>query len=104
MNQKRLIFYTVFAAFHIGAFVFTIILQNSLTLLLRMASLVTYFKYATLFGLLLLIIDVVWSFKINRETLKEKDALTHELNTLKAKLYDLQEAGKDSSAPKTPKA
>jgi hypothetical protein len=52
-----------------------------------------------------LITDVIWSFKVNRDVQKQKDALTHELNMLKARLYDLQE-GKETPAPKTipPKA
>jgi hypothetical protein len=101
MNQKRLIFYLVFAVFHLGAFIFTLVLPS---VLFDMVKYVPWFKYATFFGLLLLVTDVVWSYVINRDAQREKDALTHELNTLKAKLYDLQEAGKDTSAPKPPKA
>jgi ABC-type transport system involved in cytochrome bd biosynthesis fused ATPase/permease subunit len=68
-----------------------------------MVQYVPWFKYATLLGLILVIIDVIWSWFINRETQKEKAALTHELNTLKAKLFDLQEEAKSvSRLPKTP--
>jgi hypothetical protein len=53
-----------------------------------------------LFGLTLLLADVTWSWIINRDSKKEKEALTHELNMLKAKLFDLQEAARQT--PQTP--
>lgn len=99
MTKIRLIFYAVFAAFHLGAFIFTLILQSNTSLLLKMAGYVSTLKYVTLFGLILLIVDVIWAFKINRQVQQEKDALAHELNMLKARLYDIQE-GKDSTASK----
>lgn len=102
MNNKRLIFYAVFAAFHFGAFIFTIILQNNVGLLLQMASWVPWFKYATFIGVALLITDFVWAYKVNRDEQKEKDALNKELTQLKAKLFDLQE-GKNTPVEKTPK-
>ena len=105
MTKIRLIFYAVFAAFHLGAFIFTLILQSNTTLLLKMAGYISTLKYITLFGLVLFVVDVVWSLKINREAQQEKNALAHELNMLKARLYDIQE-GKDVSVPKSnpPKA
>ncbi|RAV98431.1 hypothetical protein [Pseudochryseolinea flava] len=99
MTKIRLIFYAVFAAFHLGAFIFTLILQSNTSLLLKMAGYVSTLKYVTLFGLLLFVIDVVWSFKSNREAQEEKAALAHELNMLKARLYDIQE-GKEAAASK----
>lgn len=104
MTKIRLIFYAVFAAFHLGAFIFTLILQSNTSLLLKMAGYVSTLKYVTLFGLILLVVDVVWAFKINRQVQQEKDALAHELNMLKARLYDIQE-GKDtlSTKPNPPK-
>jgi hypothetical protein len=60
------------------------------------------FKWITFFGLALLCADVVWSWIINKESERERAALTHELNTLKAKLFDLQEAEK--LAQQNPKA
>ena len=94
MKQNRLIFYSIFAAFHLGAFIFTVVLDNNTSLLFHMVKYVYLFKYVTLFGLLLLIIDFVWLWRGNKESEKEKSALTHELNTLKAKLFDLQEDAK----------
>lgn len=100
MKRNRLIFYSVFAVFHICAFIFTAIIDNNTSLLFKMVQYVPWFKYATLFGLILLVVDFMWALRINKETTKEKDALSHELNTLKAKLFDLQEAAKQPTTPK----
>ncbi len=101
MNKNRLILYIVFAAFHLGAFIFTVVLDNNTGLLFKMVSWVPAFKWITFLGLLILITDVVWAWKANKDAAKEKAALTLELNTLKAKLFDLQEATKTQSTPKT---
>lgn len=102
MKKNRLIFYAFFAAFNLGAFIFTLILENNTSMLFKMVQYVPWFKYGALLGLILVIIDVIWSWSINRESNKEKAALTHELNTLKAKLFDIQEEAKKISIPKTP--
>ena len=105
MKKNRLIFYAIFAAYNLGAFIFTLILENNTSMLFSMVQYVPWFKYATLLGLILVTIDVIWSWIINRDSQKEKDALTHELNTLKAKLFDIQEQqAKSMSLPKTPPA
>src|SRR5687768_16044392 len=105
MKKNRLIFYGLFAAYNLGAFIFTLILENNTSMLFSMVQYVPLFKYGTLLGLILVIIDVIWSWIINRDSTKEKAALTHELNTLKAKLFDLQEEAKTAreiNIPKTP--
>jgi membrane protein implicated in regulation of membrane protease activity len=100
MKKSRLIFYLVFALFHLGAFIFTVVLDGNTGLLFQMVGWVPYFKWITLLGLGLLIADVVWSWITNKETQTERAALTHELNTLKAKLFDLQEDAKQNQASK----
>ena len=94
MKKNRLIFYAIFALFHIGAFLFTVILDNNTSLLFSMVQYVPLFKYGTLLGVLLIIADFAWAWVAGKEAEKEKSALSHELNTLKAKLFDLQEAAK----------
>jgi hypothetical protein len=101
MNKNRIILYIVFAAFHLGAFIFTVVLDNNTGLLFKMVSWVPMFKWITFLGLVIFITDVVWAFKANKDGVKEKATLTVELNTLKAKLFDLQEAGKTPGASKT---
>lgn len=103
MNRNRLILYIIFGVFHLGAFVFTVMLDNDTGLLFKMVSYVPTFKWLTLFGLLLLIADVTWAFLAQRTETKEKAALTQELNTLKAKLFDHQEATKKQATTTTQK-
>jgi hypothetical protein len=69
-------------------------LDNNTSLLFSMVQYVPLFKYVTLMGLVLLIVDFVWALRATKDLEKEKSALNHELNTLKAKLFDLQEASK----------
>lgn len=59
------------------------------------------FKWITFLGLVILVVDVVWALKANKDATKEKAALTLELNTLKAKLFDLQEVAKTQTTLKT---
>jgi cell division protein FtsB len=54
-------------------------------------------KYGAFLGLGLLITDVIWSITASRDLQKENATLTHEVNTLKAKIFDLQETTKKSS-------
>jgi len=100
MKKSRLIFYLVFALYHLGAFVFTIVLDGNTGLLFQMVSWVPYFKWITFLGLALLAADVVWSWTISKQLKSENSVLTHELNTLKAKLFDLQEEAKQNQAAK----
>jgi hypothetical protein len=102
MNRNRLIFYGVFGTFHLGAFIFTIILEGNTSLLFKLVSYVHTFKWITLLGLILLIADVIWSFTTSRTGSKEKSALTHELNTLKAKLFDAQETNRKHAVGSSP--
>ena len=101
MTKNRLIFYAIFAAFNLASFIFTLVLENNTQMLFSMVQYVPLFKYGTLLGLILVIIDVIWSWIINRDSQKEKSAL----NTLKAKLFDMQEQqAKVINVPKTPSA
>ena len=59
---------------------------------------ITLFKYITFLGIVLIATDFIWSWIVNSDSQKEKAALTHELNTLKAKLFDLQEVAKADAA------
>ena len=99
MSKNRTIFYIIFAAFHVAAFVFTLMIQD-INFVMEMFQHIIWFKYITFFGIVLIATDFVWSWIVNRDSQKEKAALTHELNTLKAKLFDLQEAAKAEAAAK----
>lgn len=102
MKKNRLIFYAVFAAFHLFIVFFTIYVdsnKNDLSFLSRIHGWLSLLKYGAMVGLLLLIIDVIWDFASLRDLNRENAALNHEIGTLKAKLFDLQEAAKNSPAP-----
>lgn len=103
MSKNRIIFYLVFLAFHVIAFIFTLFIQD-MNFLMKIFEHISLFKYITFFGIILIVADIVWSWIVGRDAQKENAALTHELNTLKAKLFDLQEKSKEMETTKnTPK-
>jgi hypothetical protein len=105
MTKKRLILYAVLGLFHLFLVIFTFYIdaqQGDFNVLLDVLKWITLMKYGAIFGLLLVIIDVSWSWITNRESNKEKAALTHELNTLKAKLFDMQEDAHKAAQQQVP--
>ena len=103
MTKNRIIFFSIFAAYHLIAFIFTMIIDKDTSLLFSIVSYISWFKYGTFLGLVLLIVDFVWAWRINKESKAREEAARHENNVLKAKVYDFQEAGKPASTPQTPK-
>ena len=97
MSKNRIILYIIFAVFHIGAFIFTLLIQD-FGFITKMFEYIKLFKFITFFGIILIATDFIWSWIVNRDSQREKAALTHELNTLKAKLFDLQEVAKAEAA------
>ena len=97
MGKNRIILYIIFAIFHVGAFIFTLKIQD-FSFLTGIFEYIKLFKFISFFGIVLVATDFVWSWIVNRDSQKEKAALTHELNTLKAKLSDLQEVAKAEAA------
>lgn len=103
MKKNRVIFYLIFGAFHLFLVFFTMYVENNrndFSFLTKMLKWMSLMKWGAILGLVLLIADAVWSFMTTRESEKEKALLTHEINTLKAKLFDLQEAA--SAAKQVP--
>jgi hypothetical protein len=103
MTKNRIIFFSIFAAYHLIGFIFTLMIDKDTSLLFSIVSYISWFKYGTFFGLILLVVDFVWSWKINKESKAKEEAARHENNVLKAKVYDFQEAGKPASTPQAPK-
>jgi hypothetical protein len=101
MTKNRKIFYLVFAIFQVVAFIFTLYIED-FSFLTKIYKYIGWFKYITFFGIMLVVTDAVWTWIVSRDTQKEHGALTHELNTLKAKLFDLQEVARKSEATKNP--
>lgn len=99
MSKNRIIFYLVFFAFHLAAFIFTLYIQD-FSFLTRIYEHIGTFKFITFFGIMLIVTDIIWTWIANRDSRKENAALKHELNTLKAKLFDLQELTRQQEAAK----
>ena len=99
MSRNRIIFYLIFLAFHVASFIFTLYIQD-FAFLTRIFDHIKSFKFITFFGLMLMVTDIIWTWIGTREVRKENDALKHELNTLKAKLFDLQEISRQQDAAK----
>lgn len=104
MTKRRIIFFAIFGVYHLLLLVFAFYMESQrenfkfLGMMLKSFSL---FKYGAFLGVLLLVTDVIWSWRENSAQRKENDALVLEANTLKAKVYDLQEAAKNKGAAPT---
>jgi cell shape-determining protein MreC len=100
MKKNRLIFYAVFGAFHLILTIFSFYVdsqKNDFAFLSRMLGWISTLKWGALLGLLLFIADVIWNMVERKDLAKENTALNNEMNTLKAKLFDLQEDAKKRS-------
>lgn len=97
MKKNRLIFYSIFAFFQVSIFLFTVYMdvnQNDTGLLFAILKKIWMLKYGALIGILLLATDIIWLMRHEKQHAREKGLMQTELNNLKAKLFDLQEAAK----------
>jgi len=104
MTKRRIIFFAIFGTYHLLLLFFTFYMESqkeNFKFLGAMLRNFPLFKYGAFLGVLLLIIDVIWSWRVNSAQRKENDALILEANTLKAKVYDLQEASKNKGTAPT---
>lgn len=102
MKKNRLIFYLVFGALHLFILLFTIYMDSqkeNFQFLLQLQGKIWMLKYCSFFLLIMMVLNVVLHYRDNRRNEKDKEGLRHEVNVLKAKVYDYQQ-GK-GSAPKT---
>lgn len=102
MKKNRIIFYAVFALFHIFIFLFSLYMdsqKDNIQFLLSMQRKIWMLKYGSFIGILLLVVDIIWLMRSDKE--HERQRLLHEaeMTNLKAKLFDLQEDAKRSSGP-----
>src|SRR5688572_5213668 len=97
MKRNRLIFYSAFGVLHLFIFLFSLYMDSQredLQFLFKMQGSIPWLKYCSFFLLILFATNVILHVRDNRRHTKEIDKLNHELNTLKAKLYDKQESQK----------
>lgn len=105
MKKNRLIFYSFFALFHLFIFFFSLYVdgqKDNFHFLISLQKKIWLLKYGSFIGLVLLAIDVVWLMRGERKHGQEKKHLEHEVNSLKAKIFDLQEAAKAQHNPQPP--
>jgi hypothetical protein len=67
---------------------------NSTSFLFGLLKFIGWFKYITFLGLVFIIIDFVWLWLDVRKQKKVDEDIRLEHNTLKAKVYDMQQGPK----------
>ncbi len=76
--------------------------KENLAFLFQLQGKIWMLKYGSFILLILMVVNVILHYRDNRRNLREKEQLNQELNTLKAKLYDLQEAVKAQPVQENP--
>ena len=97
MTKRRVIFFTIFGVYHVLILIFTSYIdaqKQDFGVLSRMYGFLHLFKYGAILGIILFVIDFVWSWRLNKSAEKNEETLSFEINNLKAKVYDLQESSK----------
>ncbi|HWA35292.1 MAG TPA: hypothetical protein VG737_14225 [Cyclobacteriaceae bacterium] len=98
MTRSRIIFYSIFGVYQLMAFIFTLYIEK---IALSLVHYLSWFKYITFLGLVMIIADFVWLWMDQRKYKKTEEASRHENNVLKAKVYDLQQG--TAPTPEVPK-
>ncbi len=91
-RSRRFWFLTLFGTYHLATLLFTVFMEtqkNDLSLLYSLFGKISLFKYGAFFGLALFAVEAVWTWRDAKNAEKEKEAMRHENNVLKAKVYDL---------------
>jgi hypothetical protein len=98
MKRNRLIFYSVFGVLHLFIFISTLYVEyigkHDTGKLFSLYSNIWALKYCSLILLILFGTNVVLHYRDNRRNTREKAELNQQLDTLKARLFDLQEGKK----------
>lgn len=95
MNQRRRIFFAIFGGYHLIILFFTFYIGSKnidFGVLAKLYSKISLLKYGAILGVVLFLIDLVWNWIETKNAEKEQEALRLENNTLKAKVYDFQQA------------
>jgi len=107
MNQRRRIFFIIFGSYHLLTLFFILFIEaqkEDLSLLYGLYSKIWMMRWGAILGVLLFVTDFIWNWIENRNTTREKDVMRHENNTLKAKVYDLQQPASIKDTPTGSKA
>ncbi len=101
MKKNRLIFYAVIGVLHLFVLIFSIYMdnkKNDTALLFKLYDKIWLLKYCSFVLLVFFATNIVLHLRDNRRHIRENQGLIQELNTLKAKLYDLQENDRQKAA------
>lgn len=101
MKRPKFIFYLIYLIFHVSLLIASIYVNyksEDFEFLLWLREKMDLMIYVSIIGLILYLIDITWANIGDRSLTKEKERMSNEINSLKAKMFDLQEA----SSHKTP--
>lgn len=102
MKKPRSIFYFIYFLFHVGLLLASIYVNyksEDFEFLLKLRERMDLMIYVSVVGVILFLVDIILVTMAVRNHNKETEKLQHEINSLKAKMFDLQEATK-SVTPK----
>lgn len=105
MKKPKSIFYIIYFIFHIGLLLASIYVNyksEDFEFLLKLREKIDIMIYVAIAGLVLFFIDLVLMTMAIRSHNKEKERLEHQVNSLKAKMFDLQDATGSKSSKSVP--
>ena len=103
MKKPKSIFYLIYFLFHLGLLLVSIYVNyksEDFEFLLKLRERMDVMIYVAVAGLILFFIDIILATMEVRNHKKEKERLEHEINSLKAKMFDLQEVNKTPTTPR----
>jgi hypothetical protein len=99
MKNSKYIFHILFVLFHILLVIVALYVdsqRDNFSFLLKLQKYIPSMKYMAFFGLILLGVNYLLILVDRRSHNQEAESLKKENNVLKAKMFDLQEAQKES--------
>lgn len=98
MKRNRLIFYSVIGVLHLVLFFSTLYIEYvaGFDEMYKIYQRIWLLKYCSVVLIFLFLTNIILHLRDNKRHTRENAQLIQELNTLKAKLYDLQESKKTS--------
>lgn len=101
MDRKRLVLYIVLFVFHLLAFLYAYRIDElDILQLAGHTEYIPFFKYMAFLGVVMVGLDITWSFLDWRKTRDENKRLHEENTSLKARLYDIQESSRKAEPSK----
>lgn len=97
MKTFRIVFYIVYFVFHLVLFITAVLAANSIKFLMDVFKYIDFLKYGALFGLILLLIDIIHLTFTARSYKSKIELLENEKNALKARLWDIEEQRKSGT-------